>query len=50
MPLFADSPDLAKTRGREILVNSGAIALKFRSRLGSSAAETPVKFHNDTIM
>ena len=42
--------DLAKSRSREIRVQTGYIALKFDRHLGSTAAEMPVKFQSDTII
>ena len=43
-------PNLAKSRSRKIWAQKCAIAMKFDSRLGSGAAETPVKFQSDTII
>ena len=41
--------DLVKSRSHEIRVQIFPIALKFDRYLGSSAAEMPVKYQNDTI-
>ena len=42
--------DLAKSRTREIRVETFPITLKFDRHLGSGAAEMAVKFQSDTII
>ena len=54
-PLFTKGTDvlpqdLAKSRSREILVQTFTIALKFDRHIGSKAAEMPVEFQSDTII
>ena len=39
-----------KSRGRQIQVETFAIALKFDRQLGSGAVKIPVKFQSDTII
>ena len=43
------SPNLTKSRTREIWFYGGPIALIFQRLLGSNAAEAPVKFQGDHV-
>ena len=43
-------PDLTQSRDHYMWVWGYPIVVKFDRRLGSTAAEAPVKFHNDTLM
>ena len=43
-------PDLAKSRRRELLIQSYATALIIDKRLERAITETPVKFHSNMII
>ena len=49
-PWYVLVQNLAKSRSLEIFVSSYPIALQFDGRLGSTAAEPPLKVQNDTII
>ena len=48
--MYVLSQDLVKSRSREIRVKTFQIVPKFDKHLGSSAAEVPAKFQNNTII